>query len=252
MTSRVRLVYCYQSKGVMNHMVDQGKQEVIKLLVEAHADEVALINTLNAHVAIAESGTYRTLLRQHLRETERHADLVWKRLTQLGYSKSLPVIAYGLVQNTIKQGLVLAKGPVDILRGRTNVLEKMLRNARDEVQTEGHEIAGYDAIESVARSVGDHETAELAAQIRLDEEAMLEGLRKEIPVLADAFARSKVENAIVLDEPWDGYDDMTVDEITSRLDDASPSLLVSVKNFEEKNKNRKTIIEATERETIRS
>src|SRR5918999_6451919 len=104
-------------------MADQGKQEVIKLLVEAHSDEVALINTLNAHLAIAESGTYKTLVRQHLRETERHADLVWKRLTQLGYSKSLPAIAYGLVQNTVKQGLVMAKGPVDIIRGQTNVLE---------------------------------------------------------------------------------------------------------------------------------
>ena len=231
-------------------MADQGKQEVIKLLVEAHADEVALINTLNAHLAIAESGTYKTLIRHHLRETERHADLVWKRLTQLGFSRSLPAIAYGLVQNTVKQGLVMAKGPVDMLRGRANVLEKMLRNARDEVQTEGHEIAAYDAIESLARTVGDHETAELAAQIRLDEEAMLEGLRKEIPLLADAFARSKIEHAIVIDEPWDGYDDMTAEDITSRLDDASQSLLVSVKNYEQKNKNRKTIIEATERETV--
>ncbi len=233
-------------------MADQGKQEVIKLLVEAHADEVALINTLNAHLAIAESGTYKTLVRQHLRETERHADLVWKRLTQLGYSKSLPAIAYGLVQNTVKQGLVLAKGPVDMLRGRTNVREKMLRNARDEAQTEGHEIAAYDAIEALARSVGDHETAELAAQIRLDEEAMLEGLRKEIPILADSFVRTKVDQAIVLDAPWEGYDDMTVDEIKARIDEASPSLLLTIRNYEEKNKNRKTIIDLTERETVGS
>lgn len=232
-------------------MADQGKQEVIKLLVEAHSNEIALINTLNAHVALAESGSYRTLIRQHLRETERHADLLWKRLTQLGYSKSLPAIAFGLVQNTVKQGLVMAKGPVDMIRGQ-NVREKMLRNARDEAQTEGLEIAAYDALESVARSVGDHETAELAAQIRLDEEAMLEGLRKEIPILADSFVQSTVEQAIVLDEPWDGYDDMTVDEITSRLDEGSASLALTVRNYEEKNKNRKTIIEATERETVGS
>lgn len=232
-------------------MADQGKQEVIKLLVEAHSNEIALINTLNAHVALAESGTYRTLIRQHLRETERHADLLWKRLTQLGYSKSLPAIAFGLVQNTIKQGLVMAKGPVDMIRGQ-NVREKMLRNARDEAQTEGLEIAAYDALESLSRSVGDHETAELAAQIRLDEEAMLEGLRKEIPILADSFVKSKIDQAIVLDEPWEGYDDMTVDEINSRLDEGSASLLLTVRNYEEKNKNRKTIIDATERETVGS
>ena len=231
-------------------MADQGKQEVIKLLVEAHSNEIALVNTLNAHLAIAENGTYKSLIRHHLRETERHADLLWKRLTQLGFSRSLPAIAYGFAQNTIKQGLVLAKGPVDIVRGRTNVREKMLRNARDEAQTEGLEIAMYDAIESLARSVGDHETAELAAQIRLDEESMLEGLRKEIPLLADTFVRTKVDQAIVIEEPWDGYDDMTVDEIKARIDEGTPSLLLTVRNYEEKNKNRKTIIELTERESV--
>jgi len=233
-------------------MADQGKQQVVKLLVEAHSNELGLISTLNAHLSITESGTYRTLIRNHIRETERHADMIQRRLTQLGYSRSLPAAAYGLVQNAIKQGLVLAKGPIDVIRGGMNVNEKMMRNARDEAQTEILEIATYDTIESVARSVGDHETAELAAQIRLDEEAMLDSLRKEIPILADAFVRSTVTEAIVLDEPWDGYDDMTVEEIRARLDEATPSLLLSVRNYEVKNKNRKTIIDLTERETVGS
>ena len=233
-------------------MADQGKQEVIKLLVEAHSNELALISTLNAHLSMTESGTYRTLIRNHIRETERHADQIQKRLTQLGYSRSVPVAAYGMVQNVVKQGLVMAKGPIDMVRGRANVQEKMVRNARDEAMTEIQEIATYDTIESVARSVGDHETAELVAQIRVDEEAMLEGLRKEIPVLADAFVRSTVTDTIVLDEPWDGYDDMTVEEIKARLDQASDSLVLSVRNYEAKNKNRKTIIELTERDTVGS
>lgn len=233
-------------------MADQGKQQVVKLLVEAHSNELALISTLNAHLSITESGTYKTLIRNHIRETERHADLIQKRLTQLGYSRSLPAAAYGLVQNAVKQGLVLTKGPIDMIRGRGNVNEKMMRNAMDEAMTEGLEIASYDTIESVARSVGDHETAELAAQIRVDEEAMLEGLRKEIPVLADGFVRSSVTDTIVIDEPWTGYDDMTVEEIKGRLDDASDSLLLSVRNYEAKNKNRKTILELTERETVGS
>ena len=233
-------------------MAEEGKQQVVKLLVEAHSNELALISTLNAHLSMTESGTYRTLIRNHIRETERHADLIQKRLTQLGYSRSLPVSAFGIVQNVVKQGLVMAKGPIDMVRGRTNVQEKMVRNARDEAMTEIQEIATYDTIESVSRSVGDHETAELVAQIRVDEEAMLEGLRKEIPVLADAFVRSTVTETIVLDEPWEGYDDMTVEEIKSRLDEASDSLVLSVRNYEVKNKNRKTIIELTERETVSS
>ena len=72
----------------------------------------------------------------------------------------------------------MASAPVDIIRGRVNVREKMLKNAIDQSMTEGFEIAIYDAIESVARITGDHQTAELAAEIRVDEEQMLEGLRK--------------------------------------------------------------------------
>lgn len=233
-------------------MADQGKEQVVKLLVEAHSNELALVNTLNTHLSIADGGSYRALLRDHLRETERHADLIQKRLTQLGYRRSLPVVAYGLAQNVIKQGLVMAKAPIDMIRGRTDVNEKMMRNAMDEVMTEGLEIASYDTIESVARSVGDHETAELAAQIRVDEEAMLAGLRKEIPTLADGFVRGNLTETIVIDEPWDGYDDMTVDEITARLHESSDSLLLSVRNYETKNKNRKTIVDLTERESITS
>jgi ferritin-like metal-binding protein YciE len=227
---------------------EEGKQEVIKLLVEAHSNEMALINVLNAHLAISEKGSYTTLVRNHLRETERHAELIQKRLTRLGYNKSIPALAYGVAQNTIKQALVIAKAPVDVIRGRTNVREKMMRNAMDEAMTEGFEIASYDTIEAVARSVGDHETAELASEIRVDEEQMLEGLRKEIPVLADTFVRTKLADTGPVTEPWDGYDDMTVDEIKSRLDSASDSLLLEVRNYERKNKNRTTILNLTERE----
>jgi hypothetical protein len=127
----------------------------------------------------------------------------------------------------------------------------MLRNARDEVTTEALEIATYDTIESIARGLGDHETAELAATVRLDEERMLDALRKEIPVLTDLIVSSAlVDGNREIEEPWGGYDDMTVDQIKSRLSDATPSLLVAVRVYEESNKNRTTVIEATEKETI--
>jgi len=228
---------------------EEGRQEVIKLLTEARANELALANVLSSHIAIAEKGTYTTLVKNHLRETERHSDLIDKRLARLGYSKSIPALAYGVAQNTIKQALVIAKAPVEVIRGRTNVREKMMRNAIDEAMTEGYEIAMYDTIESVARSVGDHETAELAAEIRVDEEQMLEGLRKEIPLLADAFIKVKGTDRGPIEEPWTGFDEMTVDEIKSRLETASDSLLFEVRAYEKKNKNRATIVKLTERES---
>jgi ferritin-like metal-binding protein YciE len=229
--------------------MDKGKRRLLELLAEAHSNELALINTLEAHLRIAERGSYRSLLQNHLRETKSHADKVRKRMDRLGFSQSLFSRTYGIGQNLVKQGLVLTKGPIDLLRGFTDTNEKMLRNARDEATTEGFEIASYDAIEAVARGLGDHETAELAATIRLDEEQMLGSLRKEIPVLADLVVQNAVASEVLLDEPWPGYDDMNADEIVSRVSDTSDSLRLAVRNYEKKNKDRTTVIEAAERES---
>ncbi len=231
----------------------EDKQKLIQLLLEAHSNELALVNTLEAHVNIAERGSYRSLLQDHLSETRSHATRIQQRLQQLGYRRSALSFGYGLAQNALKQSMVLAKGPVDMIRGRGDIKEKMLRNARDEVMTEGIEIATYDAIESFARSIGDHDTAELALTIRFDEERMFEALRKEIPVLSERVALTQVPAATRSEaEPWDGYDDMTVEDIESRLDDASESLVHTVRAYELKNKNRSTLLKATERETVGS
>ena len=227
----------------------ENNKNLIKLLTEAHSNELALVNTLSAHHGIAEGGSYRNLLQTHLRETEEHAERIQKRLEELGYSKSLFTLGYGGVQNLVKQTLVLTKAPIDMLRGGSNVKEKMLRNAMDESATEGLEIAAYDTIESYARSIGDHKTAELAAGIRFDEERMFDALRKEIPVLAENVARLDAPTAGINVEPWPGYDEMTVEEISGRLNDASESLVRTVRSYEIKNKNRTTLIESTERTT---
>ena len=233
--------------------MDNEKQKLVQMLVEAHSNELALVSTLGAHVDIAERSPYRSLIQDHLNETRNHAQRIAQRLEALGYRRSLLTIGYGAFQNLLKQSLVLAKGPVDMVRGRTDVKEKMLRNARDEVMTEGTEIATYDAIESYARSIGDHETAELALSIRFDEERMFEALRKEIPALSERVARSQFPVSNRNDaEPWPGYDDMTVDEIEQRLDDASESLVHAVRAYELKNKNRSTLLKATERDTVGS
>lgn len=229
--------------------MEDAKQKIIELLAEAHSNELALVSTLEAHIAIAERGSYRTLLQDHLKETRRHANRVGRRLEELGYSQSLFALSYGTFQNIVKQAVVLTKGPIDALRGGRNVKEKMLRNAMDEVMTEGMEIGAYDVIESVARGLGDTETAELAAEIRVDEEAMLTALRKEIPILADLVLNEIPARERNLEEPWPGYDDMTVEEIQGRLEDASGSLLLAVRNYEIRNKNRTTVLKATEKET---
>jgi ferritin-like metal-binding protein YciE len=229
--------------------MEKAKQRVVELLVEAQANEVAQVTLLDAHVRVAEHRPYKQLLQEHLRETRSHADRLQRRLDEIGFRSSLFGLGYDLVQNVMKQGLMIAKGPIDMLRGGTDANEKMLRNAMGQVTLEGREIGAYDAIESIARGFGDNTTAELAAEIRLDEERMVGELRKAIPVLADLVVTATARSSDrPLEEPWRGYDDQTVEEINSQLAEGSTSLLVAVRSYELKNKNRSTIIDATNRE----
>ena len=229
--------------------MDTGKQKIIQYLADAHAKELAQISTLRAHIGITEPGDYRNGLQAHLRETQNHAERVQRRLRDLGFRRNPVQMGFGLVQTIIGQGIVLAKGPVDMVRG-LDVKEKMLRNARDEMTSEALEIACYDAIERMANNIGDETTAELAASIRTDEEAMLENLRAELPNLVDAVVRTQVQRpsgrTIVLDEeelPIANYSSLKADEILSKLRNLSQDELAQIQAYERVNQNRKTVLE---------
>ncbi len=228
----------------------QGKEKIVQYLLEAHSRETAIAQTLAAHIQIAEPGPYRSGLEAHLRETQDHARRVQQRLRELGAHKNLLAAGFGLAQNVITNTLSMAKAPMDLIRGGDRK-EKMLKNARDEVMTEAIEIATYDAIERMARNVGDETTAQLAADIRADEERMLENLRKEIPNLTDAVVRAqvRVQSRPVLakeDLPIANYDDLNADEITKRLKGLSQDELAQVRAYEAAKENRKTILDRIE------
>ncbi|HJR45626.1 MAG TPA: DUF892 family protein [Actinomycetota bacterium] len=228
----------------------QGKEKIVQYLSEAHSRETALIQTLAAHIQIAEPGQYRSGLERHLNETRVHAQRVQQRLRELGANRSLIATGFGFAQNLITNTLSIAKAPIDMLRGGDRK-EKMLKNARDEAMTEALEIATYDAIERMARNVGDETTAELVADIRRDEEEMLENLRREIPNLTDAVVRSQVPvtSRPVLtkdDLPIANYDNLTADEITKRLQGLTQEELAQIQVYESRNENRKTILDRIE------
>src|SRR3954471_3392671 len=163
---------------------------LIQYLNEAHATEQALVRTLQAHVALTPRAPYRDLLEHHLEETRGHAGAVERRLRDLGAGSSLVGATLGLAQSVLGQVLALSKGPLDVLRGHGGE-EKLLKNAKDECATEALEIATYDAIETLARELGDSETARLAARHRADEERMLAALRALIPNLTRAAAAAR-------------------------------------------------------------
>jgi ferritin-like metal-binding protein YciE len=172
--------------------MDPAQQKVVQYLNEAQASEHALVRVLQAQIAMTPRGSYRTALERHLRETRDHAARVGERLAELGQGANPLQVVVGLAESVVGQALALTKTPFDLLRGSGGE-EKVLKNAKDACATEALEIATYTAIERLARSVGDEQTARLAASIRGDEEKMLQRVLTEIPKLTEAVVRADVK-----------------------------------------------------------
>jgi ferritin-like metal-binding protein YciE len=172
--------------------MNASQKRVVQYLGEAQATEDALVRVLESQIAMTPRGAYRTALEQHLRQTRDHADRVAQRRRELGHGGNPLTAAVGAVESVVGQALALGKTPFDLLRGSGGE-EKILKNAKDAYASEALEIATYTAIERLARSVGDDETAELAASIRADEEKMLDRVLREIPKLTDAVVRAEVD-----------------------------------------------------------
>jgi ferritin-like metal-binding protein YciE len=169
-----------------------SQQKIVQYLSEARATEHALVRVLQSQIAMTPSGSYRSALETHLNETRRHAQRVSDRLESLDQGSNPLMAVVGFWEDVVGQALAFSKTPLDLLRGSGGE-EKILKNAKVACASEALEIATYTAIERLARSVGDDETADLAQQILADEEKMLARVLREIPKLTDAVVRAEVK-----------------------------------------------------------
>ena len=140
--------------------MNASQQKVVQFLNEARASEDALVRVLQSQIAVTPRGSYRSGLEAHLSETREHAARVGGRLEALGQGSNPLMAVVGFWENVIGQTVALYKTPLDLLRGSGRE-EKVLKNAKDACAAEALEIATYTAIERLARSVGDEETAML-------------------------------------------------------------------------------------------
>jgi ferritin-like metal-binding protein YciE len=69
--------------------------------------------------------------------------------------------------------------------------DKVVRNARDAFVTEHMEIVAYEVLERLAKRVGDTQTAEVAREIRAEEEAMAERLASKWDSFLDMTLRNE-------------------------------------------------------------
>ncbi|CAA9482612.1 MAG: hypothetical protein AVDCRST_MAG67-973 [uncultured Solirubrobacteraceae bacterium] len=173
-------------------MTTSEKSKIVQYLNEAHATEVGLIRVLQEQIAMTPRGAYRSALEKHLRETRSHADRVAARRSELESGGNPIGTIVGLAQDAVGQALALAKAPLDLVRGSGGE-EKVLKNAKDACATEALEIATYISLEELARALGDEQTADLAAAIRADEEAMLERIQDQLPALTRAVVAADIK-----------------------------------------------------------
>jgi ferritin-like metal-binding protein YciE len=183
-------------------MADQSIRDLklIQYLNEAYGKERELEAALQAHIGMTTRAPYKKRLQQHLRETKAHARQVERRIKQLG-GKAEAVPAPGpigdaasAVTSVAGKAVSAAKGPLHVLRG-TGENEKMLKNVKTQFSEEHKEIATYNAIEALAETVGDKETAKLAREIRREEERMAKFLASQIAPLTKAVAREEIPAA---------------------------------------------------------
>jgi ferritin-like metal-binding protein YciE len=170
--------------------LNERDTKLIQYLNEAYGKEKELETALQAHIEMTTRMPYKKRLRQHLTETRSHGRGVERRIKQLG-GTATPVAQ---IQSAAAKALAAAKGPLHLVRG-TGEDEKQLKNAKTEYSEEAEEIATYTAIEAVAESVGDRETAKLARSIRRDEERMAKYLERLIPQLSKAVVRAEVPSS---------------------------------------------------------
>jgi ferritin-like metal-binding protein YciE len=162
--------------------------KLVQYLNEAYGKEKELETALEAHISMTTKPPYKKRLKQHLTETKRHAREVERRIKQLGGE---PAGLPAAVTAAASKALSAAKGPLHALRGAGEA-EKMLKNAKTEYANEFEEIATYTAIETLADTVGDRDTAKLARGIRREEERMAKFLEGQIPVLTKSVVREEI------------------------------------------------------------
>jgi ferritin-like metal-binding protein YciE len=178
--------------------------KLIQYLNEAYGKEKELETALQAHIKMTKRPPYKKRLQDHLKETKAQAKGLERRIKQLGgKAERGPVSVPGpaaaaeaatAVTAAATKTLAAAKGPIHALRG-TGEAEKQLKNAKDELWNEYEEIGNYTAIETLAESLSDAETAKLAREFRKQEERMAAFLLKLIPTLAKAVVNEEVPAA---------------------------------------------------------
>jgi ferritin-like metal-binding protein YciE len=137
-------------------------RKLIEYVQNVHAMEQNVLLMLDSMILTTRDPEIVDMLRQHKEETRRQEQRLSDRRKALG---GLGLVSVG--KDLAAIAAAQARGVADLWRA-----DKAVRNARDAFVTEHLEIAAYELLERLAERAGDEETAALARENRVEEEAM--------------------------------------------------------------------------------
>jgi ferritin-like metal-binding protein YciE len=154
-------------------MTDLSEQ-LVKYLTDAHSIEVQALAQLRTAPDLADDPENAAAFREHLKETERHEQLVRDLLEKRGASPS-----------RVKDAVMGIGGKGFLLFAKLNpdTPGKLQAHA---ISYEGLEYASYELLRRTGERAGDLEVAEVATQIAAEERAMLERLTSGVDRSAEA------------------------------------------------------------------
>lgn len=150
----------------------------LQWLNDAYSQELGLVPVLENHAKDMESHSLdSTRMRQHITETERHAELLKECITRSGGDVSSLKAAVGKTLGAVKS----------VSTGMFS--DEPIKNCLADYATEHMEIASYTSLIAAAEDAGDMETANTCKTILADEVSMAEWLEEQIPIVTAHMLR---------------------------------------------------------------
>lgn len=160
--------------------MDENKERLLRYLDDAWSVENALVKALTKQAEKSEDPEMAQIYAQHAKMTETQRDRLETRITDLG---SKPSSGKGIFSTLMATMADMLHKPHDEFDEQAQVLMKSYA-------IEHLECAMYRSLESFAEAIGDTRTAELAREIRAEEEATAQKLWPQIGIVAKIPARA--------------------------------------------------------------
>ena len=153
-----------------------AEERLMEWLRDAHAAEQQAETMLSGTASRLENyPELKARIEQHIRETQRQADLVRGCIERRGGSTSMVKDAGGKM-------MALGQAMSGMFVG-----DEVMKGAIASYAFEAMEIASYKILVIAAQQVGDQETARICEQILQEEKAMADWLEQNLPMLTENY-----------------------------------------------------------------